>query len=94
MLPKYWGKGYATEIGAALVQYAFHDLKWNKIYATTHLGHHASLHVLEKCGLHLVGTVPYSIGADVNLLEMENPYKISTNPRFTTLSGYTPRERG
>lgn len=51
LLPKYWGKGYATESGKAAVNYAFKTLKLSRIYATTEKGNQASHHALLKIGL-------------------------------------------
>ena len=53
-IPRYWGKGYATESGKAAVNYAFHVLKLPELYATTEIGNQASHHALLKIGLHYV----------------------------------------
>ncbi|WOD45246.1 GNAT family N-acetyltransferase [Hwangdonia lutea] len=50
-IPKYWGKGYATESGKAAVNYAFNELKLTELYATTHLENEASHRALLKIGL-------------------------------------------
>ena len=51
LLPKYWGKGYATESGKAAVNYAFNVLKLPELYGTTEMGNQASHNVLLKIGL-------------------------------------------
>ncbi len=53
-IPKYWGKGYATESGKAAVDYAFNVLKLSKLYGTTEMGNQASHNALLKIGLHYV----------------------------------------
>lgn len=54
LIKKYWGKGYATESGKAVVSYAFKNLKLPELYATTEIGNQASHKVLLKIGLHYV----------------------------------------
>ena len=54
LIPKYWGKGYATESGKASVDFAFNVLKLPELYATTEIGNQASHHALLKIGLHYV----------------------------------------
>ena len=54
LIPRYWGKGYATESGKAAVDYAFNVLKLQEIYATTEIGNAASHNALLKIGLHYV----------------------------------------
>jgi ribosomal-protein-alanine N-acetyltransferase len=46
-----WGKGYATEMAAALMRYAFHDLKLPSMAGITSLPNVASQNVLTKVGL-------------------------------------------
>jgi RimJ/RimL family protein N-acetyltransferase len=45
-----WGKGYATEAGAALLHHAFADLKLNRVEALVALENTASHRVVEKLG--------------------------------------------
>ncbi|MFD1615684.1 GNAT family N-acetyltransferase [Gelatiniphilus marinus] len=54
LIPKYWGKGYATESSKATVKYAFNVLKLPELYATTEIGNQASHNALLKIGLHYV----------------------------------------
>ncbi|MGC6432032.1 MAG: GNAT family N-acetyltransferase [Jejuia sp.] len=51
LIPRYWGKGYATESGKAAVDYVFNTLKLPRIYATTEIGNQASHNALLKIGL-------------------------------------------
>ena len=54
-----WNKGYATEGSRALVSVGFTDLDVERVFAHTMTLNAASRHVLEKCGLTLVRTIPY-----------------------------------
>lgn len=49
-IPKYWGKGYATESGQAWVNYAFEVLKVPNLYAITDPENLNSKRVLQKLG--------------------------------------------
>ncbi len=51
LIPKYWGKGYATESGKVAINYAFNDLKLPELYGTTEMGNQASHNALLKIGL-------------------------------------------
>jgi [ribosomal protein S5]-alanine N-acetyltransferase len=46
-----WGKGYATEVGRALVEYAFEVLRVPRVVAQVEPGNTASRHVLAKLGM-------------------------------------------
>lgn len=46
-----WGRGYATEMAAAVLRYGFVDLALPYIAGMTHLGNVASQRVLHKIGL-------------------------------------------
>ncbi|HCN49182.1 MAG TPA: GNAT family N-acetyltransferase [Chryseobacterium sp.] len=49
-VPESWGKGYATESGKASLDYGFHELNAEVIYAYAHSEHEASNHILRKLG--------------------------------------------
>ncbi|MBT8446822.1 MAG: GNAT family N-acetyltransferase [Gammaproteobacteria bacterium] len=51
-----WGRGYASEALAAMVQLAG-ELGVARLYALCHCNHDASSHVLEKCDFRLEGTL-------------------------------------
>ena len=53
---EYWGKGYATEAGQAFVQFGFDVLKLDRIVTMVQAGNDASVRVMEKLGLKLMGT--------------------------------------
>ena len=56
-LPEYWGKGYATEAGKAVVEYGFEKLKLDKIYACTDIENINSTYILkDKLGFSEKGT--------------------------------------
>jgi ribosomal-protein-alanine N-acetyltransferase len=46
-----WGRGYGTEMAAAVLRYGFVDLRLPRIVAIADLPNRASQHVLEKIGL-------------------------------------------
>ena len=46
-----WGKGYATEAGAAIVELGFEELALDRIHAQVLAGNAASCRVLEKIGM-------------------------------------------
>jgi RimJ/RimL family protein N-acetyltransferase len=47
-----WGKGYATEMGRAMLDYVFGVSMLDKIYATIHAENLPSIHVATKLGMH------------------------------------------
>ncbi|WP_299273511.1 GNAT family N-acetyltransferase [uncultured Psychroserpens sp.] len=49
--PKYWNKGYATEMTKALVNYGFNELNLVRIQGVIHVNNIPSAKVLEKSGL-------------------------------------------
>jgi ribosomal-protein-alanine N-acetyltransferase len=50
MIPKYWGKGYATEAAIACLDYGTNQLKLNPIYGIADDGNSGSKNVLVKAG--------------------------------------------
>jgi RimJ/RimL family protein N-acetyltransferase len=59
-----WNQGYATEGSRALISMGFTELGVQRVFAHTMMVNVGSRHVLEKCGMTLVGTTPYQ-GDDV-----------------------------
>jgi [ribosomal protein S5]-alanine N-acetyltransferase len=53
--PEHWGRGYATEAVARVLEYAFAELKLDRVAAVVRLANTASLHVLDKLGFRQVG---------------------------------------
>ncbi|MFZ4673239.1 N-acetyltransferase [bacterium] len=49
---EHWGKGYATEGAKAVLDYGFKVLQLEEIVAFCHHEHVASMHVMEKLGMH------------------------------------------
>lgn len=54
LIPKYWGRGYATESATAAIQYGFANIRMQEIYGSAHVQNWQSRKVLEKCGLTFV----------------------------------------
>ncbi len=54
----YWGKGYATEAGRAIVGHGFSHLSLDCIHAGVHADNLASVRVLEKLGMQQVKALP------------------------------------
>jgi RimJ/RimL family protein N-acetyltransferase len=46
-----WGRGYATELGRALIEYAFTELRVPRVVAQVEPANTASRHVLAKLGM-------------------------------------------
>lgn len=53
----YWGNGYATEAVNKMIDFGFHELNLNKIWASALTRNLASKRVLEKAGLQKEGTL-------------------------------------
>lgn len=56
-MPRYWGRGLATEASKAVVDYCCDAMSVPRddLYALVQVGHHASRRVLEKTGLIVTG---------------------------------------
>ena len=54
LIPKIWGKGYATESCKAALKYGFNTMHLQEIIGTANEENKASIRVLEKCGLKFV----------------------------------------
>lgn len=54
LIPKYWGKGYATESAKAAIEYGFTTMNLLEIIGTVHQENKASRRALEKCGLKFI----------------------------------------
>lgn len=51
--PEYWGKGYATEVLQALLQWGQSHITF-PIVAFTYENHQPSIHVMQKAGMHFL----------------------------------------
>ncbi|MGZ4778631.1 MAG: GNAT family N-acetyltransferase [Thermoanaerobaculia bacterium] len=47
----YWGRGLATEAGAAFIRFGFDELRLSRIVSSVQVGNDASIRVLEKLGM-------------------------------------------
>lgn len=56
---KYWNRGYATESGRACLKYGFEVLGLKRIIGRAYTENHASIQVLQKCGMKFVKTYEY-----------------------------------
>lgn len=59
LLPRYWGRGLATEAARAALEYGFRSLGLSRIIGLVDAPHRASIRVLEKCGLVYEQVVEY-----------------------------------
>jgi len=50
----YWGRGLATELGQASIDYGVTNLRLARIFATAYRANRASVRVMEKLGMRLV----------------------------------------
>lgn len=57
VLPDFRGKGFATEIASAIIEYGWQNLKLNRIEADVVCGNITTLHILEKLGFKREGTM-------------------------------------
>jgi ribosomal-protein-alanine N-acetyltransferase len=55
---EFWGKGYATEIGKAQINFIKNELKGKRVLALVHKDNVASIKTIEKLGLNHLTTVP------------------------------------
>ena len=53
LLPEHWGRGYATELTAALIDHCFDVLRVHRVNATCNPENTASRRALERCGMRL-----------------------------------------
>jgi ribosomal-protein-alanine N-acetyltransferase len=49
--PEHWGRGIATEVGAALIRFAFETVGMSAVHASTDAPHRASVRVMEKLNM-------------------------------------------
>ena len=55
----YWGKGYATELAHALIDWGLNTYQLPKIIAAAHPGNKRSIRVLDKSGMHDDGMINF-----------------------------------
>ncbi|MDI7740596.1 GNAT family protein [Lysinibacillus fusiformis] len=56
-----WGKGYATEVAALMIEYGFEKLGLERIYGHCMSRNSASRKVMEKLGFKFEGTLRHAI---------------------------------
>lgn len=76
----YWGKGYGTEAAKAVIEFAFKEKHYHRVYGRYFKTNPASGKVMEKCGMEYEGTLKehiYKIDAfeDIVCYGMINPFK-------------------
>lgn len=60
----YWGNGYATEAAEAMIQFAFEEKKYHKVFARYFKTNSASGKVLQKIGMKKEGTLKEHVRKD------------------------------
>lgn len=83
-----WSRGYATEIGEAIVRYCTRSLGMPKVRASTDTGNVGSIRVLEKLGLRLVERCTVD-GLDTVFYQWQVPAGDSRGGGATDLMGET-----
>lgn len=58
-IPRYWGKGYATESSLATLRYGFETMNYPIIYGAAETDNSASNKILQKIGLQFVNDFSY-----------------------------------
>ena len=58
---KYWDNGYATEASLKIIEFGFHELKLNRIWACVMNKNIGSIEVMKKSGLLYEGTFPQHV---------------------------------
>ena len=71
LAPEFWGKGYASEAVAAMVEAAFSLTRVVEVNASVRVENPASRRVLEKAGFRFVGTGPQGAPARGGLVECD-----------------------
>ncbi|NOY47017.1 MAG: GNAT family N-acetyltransferase [Chlorobi bacterium] len=58
-MPRYWGKGYATESSLAILDYGFKELNLELIVGAAEIENVASNKILQKIGLKYINDFPF-----------------------------------
>lgn len=73
----FWGQGYATELAAYTINYGFSKLQKDQIFAIVRPKHAASIKVLEKCNMKLLGKLDDVPNEENSLVYIiENPASV------------------
>lgn len=70
ILPKYWGKGYATEAARKHRDFAFENNFWNDLISMVHIDNIASEKVALKNGMTLEKTITEDDGELINIFRI------------------------
>lgn len=70
--PEYWGRGLATEIARAVMEYGWNEFGFERLISVIHPDNRASIRVAEKLGMSLDGTLSYH-GKEVLRYAKNNP---------------------
>ena len=62
LMPRFWGKGYATESALAILDFGFNELELEIIYGAAEIDNIASNIVLQKIGLHFINEFHFEDG--------------------------------
>ena len=65
-IPKFWGKGYATESAQAWVDYMFNEAGVKSLYAAADIPNKGSVNVLQKVGFKITGTFVFEWKGDLS----------------------------
>lgn len=57
-----WGRGFAQEAAAALLDYVFNELKWTRVQASADSPNSASLNLMSRLGMRPTGERPGEFG--------------------------------
>jgi RimJ/RimL family protein N-acetyltransferase len=68
-----WGKGYATEVGRAMLAYVFAHADLARIYATIHAANAPSIHVVQKLGFRFAQQIIDEDGTPVAYYVIDRP---------------------
>jgi len=69
-IPRFWGKGYASESAFACLDFGFKEMNYDIIYGAADVENIGSNKILQKIGLHFVNKFDYK-GVDVNWYELK-----------------------
>jgi ribosomal-protein-alanine N-acetyltransferase len=61
-IPRFWGKGYATESALAVLDYGFNELNIKTIFGAAEIDNIASNKVLQKIGLRFINEFHFENG--------------------------------
>ena len=85
LLPKFWGRGYATEAGRAVVNHAFGDLGLTALCAIIHPDNTASNAVAEKLGFLRTGCTT-RLGFNLDHYTLRRDSLINSDDQETTVT--------